>query len=115
MIRTTTRSIRAATAIRDRESFTTNGALRGQKYPDGGLGPGAVYNSWLDDDNKDQWYLDCYYVDYVVWSYATPIAWHYTRDDGVGGWHVVAQKFSPTTGKHQSNLYMIPREDKATA
>ena len=35
---------------------------------------------------------------YVVFSYGTPIAWYsYTHD-----WHLVSQKFSPTTSKHQS-------------
>ena len=115
--RLTTRGIRTATAIRDRESFVTSGALSGRTVPDGGLGPGTVYNSWLERDGDDyaQFILDCYHIDYVVFSYATPIAWHYTRDDGVGGWHVVAQRFSPTTGKHQSNLYMIPRDEKVHA
>ena len=102
MIRTTTRSIVAATAIRDRKSFRTSGAFFGQTYPDGGLGLGVAYNSWLNDDEKQQWYTDCYHVDYAVFSYATPIAWHTPN-----GWHVVDQKFSQTTGKHQSNLYMI--------
>jgi hypothetical protein len=100
--RLTTCGIRTATAIRDRESFTTYGALSGRTVPDGGLGPGIAYNSWLNGDEKQQWYTDCYSIDYVVFSYATPIAWHTPN-----GWHVVAQKFSPTTGKHQSNLYMI--------
>jgi len=36
-------------------------------------------------------------VDYVVYSYGTPIAWH-TMD----GWYVVEQKFSVTTSKHQT-------------
>lgn len=36
-------------------------------------------------------------VDYVVYSYGTPIAWH-----TIDGWYVVEQKFSPTTSKHQT-------------
>jgi hypothetical protein len=36
-------------------------------------------------------------VDYVVYSYGTPIAWHTSE-----GWYVVAQKFSVTTSKHQT-------------
>jgi hypothetical protein len=35
-------------------------------------------------------------VDYIVYSYGTPIAWH-----TLGGWYVVEQKFSQTTSKHQ--------------
>lgn len=34
-------------------------------------------------------------VDYIVYSYDTPIAWHSSN-----GWYVVAQKFSVTTSKH---------------
>lgn len=37
-------------------------------------------------------------VDYVVYSYGTPIAWHTEAD----GWYVVEQKFSVTTSKHQN-------------
>ena len=36
-------------------------------------------------------------IDYVVWSYQTPIAWHMLS----GQWHVVDEKFSVTTTKHQ--------------
>lgn len=40
---------------------------------------------------------------FVVYSYSTPIAfWNETY-----GWHKVDQKFSPTTSKHQSRLYLI--------
>jgi hypothetical protein len=37
-------------------------------------------------------------VDYVVYSYGTPIAWH----TQAYGWYVVEQKFSVTTSKHQN-------------
>ena len=36
-------------------------------------------------------------VDYLVYSYGTPIAWHTPQ-----GWYIVAQKFSVTTSKHQN-------------
>jgi hypothetical protein len=36
-------------------------------------------------------------IDYIVYSYSTPIAWH-----GFDGWYVVEQKFSVTTSKHQN-------------
>lgn len=109
--RLTTRSIRTATAIRDRESFVTSGSMSGRTVPDGGLGPGAVYNSWLSDDEKQVFYVHCYDIDYAVWSYATPIAWHWTNG-GESGWHIVKQKFSLTTTKHQSNLYLVPRGEE---
>jgi hypothetical protein len=36
-------------------------------------------------------------LDYLVYSYGTPIAWHTAE-----GWYVVEQKFSVTTSKHQN-------------
>jgi hypothetical protein len=36
-------------------------------------------------------------VDYIVYSYGTPIAWH-----GKFGWHLPAIKYSQTTSRHQS-------------
>lgn len=35
--------------------------------------------------------------DYIVYSYGTPIAWHYSA-----GWHTPAIKYSSTTSRHQS-------------
>lgn len=37
-------------------------------------------------------------IDYVVYSYKTPIAWHTTDGD----WIVVETRFSQTTTRHQS-------------
>lgn len=102
MKRLTTRSIATATAIRDREPFVTSGALRGEKRER----PGEyIYAGRLNGTESAALYEDRMIVgiDYVVLSYSTPIAWH--RVDGT--WHVVDQKFSPTTGKHQGNLYMV--------
>ena len=36
-------------------------------------------------------------MDFIVYSYHTPIAWHTAE-----GWYVVEQKFSVTTSKHQN-------------
>jgi hypothetical protein len=47
----------------------------------------------------DQWSADIDDVDYVITSFATPIAWHTSR-----GWHLVDQRFSPTTSGHQSQV-----------
>ena len=44
--------------------------------------------------------IDAFNLDtraYVVYSYGTPIALH-----NAGGWHLVGQKFSMTTSKHQN-------------
>jgi len=102
--RLTTRSIRTAEHIRDRKAFTTSGSLSGRVLPDGGLG---YWDSGrLRGPDEDRFRQDCGGITYVVWSYATPIAW-YTEGRG---WHVVEQKFSLTTTKHQGNLYLIPRE-----
>lgn len=38
-------------------------------------------------------------VDYVVWSYSTPIAWHDEQ-----GWHVPDARYSPTTSQHQGTV-----------
>lgn len=109
MRRLTTRGIRTATAIRDREDFRTSGALMAEST--GRLG------SWdsgrLSGADLDAFRLDCQAIDYCVWSYSTPIAWHVTGPN-TDRWHVVAQRFSPTTTKHQGNLYLIPREAEAT-
>lgn len=103
MMRLTTRSIATACAIRDREDFRTSGALMGESTSVGRYDSGR-----LSGADYDQFVLDAPFIDYVVWSYSTPIAWHYTDLSGTRtGWHVVAQKFSSTTTKHQSNLYMV--------
>lgn len=107
MIRTTTRSIRTATAIRDREDFRTSGALYGESTSLGRYDSGL-----LSGPDLDKFYADCRDIDYVVMSYSTPIAWHVKDDEGNERWHVVSQKFSPTTSKHQSNLYLIPRDEQ---
>ena len=51
----------------------------------------------LDAQEFAQFKQDETRVDFVCYSYGTPIAWH-TLD----GWYVVAQKFSVTTSKHQN-------------
>lgn len=95
MLRLTTRGIRTAEAIRDREPFKTSGSLE--------AGDLAYYGTGrLDSHEIDAYYRDRATMDYIVYSYATPIAWH-----SENGWHVVTQKFSSTTSKHQSNLYMV--------
>lgn len=109
--RLTTRGIKTATAIRDRESFNTSGSLKARVVD--GMGRwdyGPSNRDGLNAMNRDQWMIDCDYIDYVVWSYATPIAWHWTAPNGAEGWHIVDQKFSLTTTKQQGNLYLIPRD-----
>jgi hypothetical protein len=50
-------------------------------------------------------------IDYAVYSYGTPIAWHI---DG-GEWYVVEQKFSVTTSKHQNYVRRAVAESLAGA
>lgn len=100
-LRLTTRSAATAQAIADRKTFTTSGSLCGYSVDrlsewDRGKLDGGDLNVFLDSMQ---------FISYVVMSYATPIAWFSTEY----GWHVVTQKFSLTTTKHQSNLYMIGR------
>ena len=51
----------------------------------------------LDPEEEARLARDVATLNYLVYSYGTPIAWH-TAD----GWYVVAQKFSVTTSKHQN-------------
>lgn len=103
MKRLTTRGIATATAIRDREDFKTSGSLEAKTV--------SGLTSWcsgrLAGADLDQFNNDMAEIDYVVMSYATPIAWHVRNETTEGRWHRVAQKFSVTTSKHQGNLYMI--------
>ena len=98
--RLTTRSIATAQAIRDRENFVTSGSMHGE----GLTTSNYVYSGHLNDKEAEVLRVDSMagVIDYVVWSYSTPIAWH--RTDGT--WHKVSQKFSRTTTKHQGNLYL---------
>lgn len=98
MNRLTTRGPETAAAIRDRIPFTTSGALRGLARSDAGF-----WNTGrLSQAESEIYHADIDSLDYVVMSYNTPIAWH-----SAVGWHKVGQKFSPTTSKHQGNLYLI--------
>lgn len=119
MKRLTTRSIATAEAIRDREPFRTSGALQGDAIRPESCAP------YLDPPGKwvrhrlseVEWalYDTCRSaITYIVWSFSTPIAYyveanpvtaaHVSKD--LTGWHRVDQTFSPTTTKHQANLYL---------
>lgn len=101
--RLTTRGIRTATAIRDMVPFTTSGSLSAQAVP----GLGTWDSGRLSGADETAFRAECREIRYVVYSYSTPIAWW----SGVNGWHVVSQKFSSTTSKHQGNLYMVTHHD----
>lgn len=90
-------------ALSERQTFKTGGALRGATvHAPNGTPP---YRGQLDDA---EWAIlsadaQAYNLTYVVYSYHTPIAW--VRKDG--SVYRVAQRFSPTTSKHQGMLYML--------
>ena len=106
MKRLTTRSIKTAEAIRDREDFRTSGALYGEEVGSMGLYDRGL----LSGPDYERFREDAPHIRYVVWSYSTPIAWWVeTR-----GWYIVEQKFSATTTKHQGNLYLAKNDEPAT-
>lgn len=79
----------------NREAFTNStGSLRGL--------PADHVNgntAWMDNGPERDDYIaqkNWGFLDYIVLSYATPVAWYSNRD----GWHVTEQYHSPTTSKH---------------
>lgn len=44
-------------------------------------------------------------IDYVIFSYATPVAWHAN-----GEWYIPDVKYSRTTTRHQSYLHRLGRK-----
>ena len=60
-----------------------------------------ILHSWLDDEARAAFYADADAdsIDYVVWSYGTPIAWHHED-----GWTMPEKRYSVTTSKHQGQV-----------
>lgn len=81
-----------ARKLEKRESFDTHGALSGRSRVVTGYLPqtGQLPTKYHDELKG---------ADYVVYSYATPIAWH-----AYGAWVVPATKYSMTTSHHQSRV-----------
>ena len=73
-----------------REPFTGSNLRGGPRGPVGGLGLLPLH--WRDAFYEDR-------PDYVVWSYATPIAWH-----GARGWVVPPVRYSVTTIRHKQHV-----------
>ena len=73
-----------------REPFTGSNLVGGSPWGVGSFG--RLPYAW-----RDVYVADA--PDYVVWSYATPIAWH-----GRQGWTVPPVKYSPTTARHVSHV-----------
>lgn len=91
-------------ALSNRLPFTTSGSLTGstrdaRRHVPCGFGErGYLSGADLDAFNRD---IDR--IAYIVRSYDTPIAW--VLDDGTV--YRVSQRFSVTTSRHQSTLYML--------
>lgn len=98
-------------AIRAQQPFKTSGAMVGERA-------GSWYWGRLSQAEHDEMRRVERQILYVVYSYATPIAWCYraVKNPDTGAvrlpesgepanhnqWHVVDQKFSVTTTSHQS-------------
>ena len=93
-IRTTTRDANAiARAIKNGEDFTTGGALKGV------ANPSWVHTGRMNAADSAVLYAthDIVEIDYVVYSYGTPIAYR----TAAGEWTIPSAKYSVTTSKHQ--------------
>lgn len=84
-------------ALRNREPFKTSGALYAETSPIY-VNPGMLSNA----DDLNRYRADRDAITYVVYSYATPIAWVAN-----GEVYIVSQRFSVTTSKHQGFLYNL--------
>lgn len=95
---------RFADVIEQRRPFTTStGHLRGTVRPestDSGYlrsKHAAAANLWQADQDK---------IDYVVYSYQTPIAWH-VKAAGVDEWIYPDVRYSRTTSAHQNKIRAV--------
>jgi|SRR6478735_11167946 len=91
-------------ALTEHEPFTTSGALKGERWErdsvtNWDLGRLTDHPAWANAFMIDH----LAGINYVVWSYGTPIAW--VRKDGA----VVKPDvtYSVTTSKHQGFLYHL--------
>ena len=81
----------AAPLIGKREPFTNHsGSFRGERAPYVDTAWSRLPSEWADIARETDG------VDYVVFSYNTPIAWHHAN-----GWTIPEAKYSVTTSKHQ--------------
>ena len=86
-------------ALTAHKPFSTSGALKATEVNGATRwDSGRLYGVDLDKFGED-----LTQIVYIVWSYATPIAW-VTRDGEV---YRVKGRFSPTTSKHQGTLYLL--------
>lgn len=66
---------------------------------------GVMGTGIMRGQDKELFKLGCYNreIDYVVFSYDTPIAWHYaaTLPGNGDGWYISEERYSVTTTTHQ--------------
>lgn len=92
---------KVAQLIRDRIEFDTYGNLKGEwnwGYPSGQL-PSPWRELLMQHTTTDKGIERAY----IVYSYATPIAWYTERH----GWVIPPVKYSRTTSVHQGKLYLV--------
>lgn len=77
--------------------FKTGGALKGVTSVEGF---GRFVNGPQYNQMRSDWLAN--EIDYVVYSYATPIAWHNSR---ANEWRTNNDKYSMTTTHHQSAIF----------
>lgn len=94
------------------ESFDTHGSFYGRPVADGREWY-RFDTGWLRGTALDRFRADADSIDYIVFSYGTPIQWH-----AANGWVRIGHAMSATTGRHQSSAsayrYASPADDRET-
>lgn len=96
----------------DLAAFDAGANVKGRRYS-GGVAymvadPANV--GQLPQHYREQFAADATLIDYVVWSYETPIAWHVADVDGGpstgydGFWEIPWVRYSQTTSQHQARI-----------
>ena len=90
-----TRSNQAKAAIRNLEPFyNSTKNFRGESHTPG---------SWTEIERLYDWKNSVVDSDYIVYSYATPIAWHVPERKGYSDFWIIPQtRYSNTSSHHQS-------------
>jgi hypothetical protein len=92
---TTTRSTDLTDLIADHKPFkNSSGSLTARASTNA-----ALYDTGRMDEAERAIYRSASPT-YVIYSYATPIAWH----NADGSWYVTDRKYSATTGQHRSQV-----------
>lgn len=97
------------------ESFNTHGNMHGERVESTPLlrMVASSYAGRLRGSALDRWRADAETIDYVVWSYSTPILWH-----AADGWVRIGHSFSAASSKHQGRAamysYYLPADTRET-